>query len=57
MATFGNVPLRVLPAILLFLGTFASYVTRVSINIAIITMTENATEICTERSATARYEL
>ncbi len=37
------VPVRFLPAFLLFLGTFAHYFARVNINIAIIAMTENAT--------------
>lgn len=46
-------PLRALPAFLLFLGTFVNYVTRVNINIAILSMTKNASSLCANRSATA----
>ena len=44
-------PLRAVPAFLLFLCTFTQYVTRVSINVAILDMTRNASDICGDRSA------
>ena len=39
-------PLRALPAFFLFLCTFTQYVTRVSINVAILDMTRNASALC-----------
>eukprot|EP00095_Tigriopus_kingsejongensis_P004809 maker-scaffold182_size278544-snap-gene-1.27 protein:Tk04809 transcript:maker-scaffold182_size278544-snap-gene-1.27-mRNA-1 annotation:"inorganic phosphate cotransporter" len=44
-------PVRALPALLLFLGTFVNYATRVNINIAIISMTANASSLCPSRSS------
>lgn len=49
-------PRRALPAVMMFLGIFMGYLTRININIAIIPMTKNVTDICGEdRSATERY--
>ena len=45
---------RALPAVFLFLAIFVNYFSRVSINIAILSMVENASELCPNRSATLR---
>ncbi len=42
MLLLQGVPVRVLPALLLFLATFAHYFARVNVNIAIISMTEKS---------------
>lgn len=44
-------PLRALPAFFLFLGTVTQYVTRVSINVAILDMTRNASDLCSDRTS------
>ena len=48
------VPSRVVIALLMFGGTFVSYVLRVNLNIAIVTMTNNSDVLCVNRSSSDR---
>ncbi len=41
-----KIPVRFNLAILIFLGTLVNYMLRVNINIAILEMTRNATDLC-----------
>ena len=50
---FG-IPIRVIIGLLMFGGTLISYVLRVNINIAIVTMTENSKILCANKSHTER---
>ena len=47
-------PARVVIALLMFGGTFVSYVLRVNLNIAIVTMTNNSDVLCVNRSSSDR---
>ena len=47
-------PARVVIALLMFGGTFVSYVLRVNLNIAIVTMTNNSDALCVNRSSSDR---
>ncbi len=48
------IPVRVVTAILMFGGTFVSYVLRVNLNIAIVTMTNNSEVLCVNKSNSDR---
>ncbi len=44
-------PIRSMVAILVFTGTMISYMLRVNLNIAIVTMTDNVTSLCANLSS------
>jgi hypothetical protein len=49
-----GIPVRVVIAILMFGGTFVSYVLRVNLNLAIVTMTNNSEVLCVNKSTSDR---
>ena len=49
-----RIPIRAIIGLLMFGGTLMSYVLRVNINIAIVTMTENSEILCANKSNTER---
>ena len=51
------IPVRVVTAILMFGGTFVSYVLRVNLNIAIVTMTNNSEVLCVNKSKSDRQNI
>ena len=49
--------IRILVGFLVFSGTMVSYMLRVSLNIAIVTMTDNVTEFCLNQTdSSIRWE-
>ena len=51
---FSTIPIRAIIALLMFGGTFVSYVLRVNLNIAIVTMTNNSDALCYNSSSSDR---
>ena len=49
-----TVPIRAIIALLMFGGTFVSYVLRVNLNIAIVTMTNNSDVLCANSNDSER---
>ena len=50
-----TVPIRAIIALLMFGGTFVSYVLRVNLNIAIVTMTNNSDVLCANSNGSERW--
>ena len=57
MKMLHKIPMRVIIGFLMFGGPLVSYILRVNINIAIVTMTENSTELCVNKGSSERYNV
>ena len=49
-----TIPIRAVVALMMFGATFVSYVLRVNLNIAIVTMTNNSDVLCVNKSNSDR---
>lgn len=56
MMTLSLLPLRLVIGFMMFLGTFASYMLRVNLNLAIVTMTQNSDKLCTNSTMGHGYQ-